>query len=163
MKRLNWVLIGVVILCLAIVPLLGGCVAKSKYEALQADYQALQADYDALNADYQAASSELADIKAVYPPRDFESYSELSEWANKHIKPERSTADKWYGEALKVQEEALTDGYIVSANISDITDYSTGWTGRTFLVCNTAVAGGTLYWWDPSIGELWQYPIIVYK
>jgi len=82
MKRFNWWLIGLVAVCLSMIPL-AGCmgVSQSKYEALQAEYEAV--------------NQELTEIKEVYPPRDFESYSELSEWVSKHIKPQRSTADKW--------------------------------------------------------------------
>lgn len=49
MKRFNWLLIGLMVLCLATVPL-AGCVgvSQSEYEALQAEYEALQAEYEAL-------------------------------------------------------------------------------------------------------------------
>ncbi len=162
MKRFNWLLIGLVVLCLTTVPL-AGCVAKSEYEALQAELDGLQSDLTDLQADYGAASEELAEIKEVYPPRDFSSYSELSEWVSNHVKPEWTTADKDYGEALKIQEEAVRDGYIVSAVAADRTDYSTEWTVRVYTVYNTAIVDGTLYWWFPYESELWQHPITVYK
>lgn len=40
MKRFNWLLIGLVVLCLAVV-VLAGCVSKSEFEALQGEYTAL--------------------------------------------------------------------------------------------------------------------------
>ena len=162
MKRFNWLLMGMVILCLTIIPL-AGCVSQSEYEALQAEYESLQASYDSLNADYDSVSQELAEIKEFYPPKDFSSYSELSEWVSNHVKPEMTTADKDFGEALKIQEEALRDGYIVSAVAADRTDYSTEWTVRVYVVYNTAIVNGTLYWWYPYESEVWQHPITVYK
>ena len=92
MKRLNWVLIGVVVFCLAIIPLLGGCVSKSEFDALQAKYATLtqekvglEGELGKLQTDYTVVSKELTEIKKVYPPKDFASYSALSEWSSKHI------------------------------------------------------------------------------
>ena len=105
MKRLNWVLPGVVIFCLAIVLLLGGCVSKSEYEALQAEHATLveentslqaelegvqsdltnlQGDHDKLTADYEAVNKELDEIKKVYPPRYFDNYNKLEDWVDEH-------------------------------------------------------------------------------
>jgi len=120
MKRFNWLLIGLVVLCLAMVPL-AGCVAKSEYEALQADYDALNADNDALQADYDelytnyaAVEAELADIQQVYPPRDFATRQALVEWRNTAgIFDTPNPLD----DCRSLQQIALQDGYIVSISV----------------------------------------------
>ena len=49
MKRFSWLLVGLMVVCLTLVPLVGCTgVLQSEYEALQADYEALQAEYEAL-------------------------------------------------------------------------------------------------------------------
>jgi outer membrane murein-binding lipoprotein Lpp len=156
MKRFNWVLIGVIISVLAIV-LLAGCVSQSEYDALQADYdalkadnEALQADYDALNVDYQAASNELAQINEVYPPRDFSSLSELQDWLLQNDVTERpitTTAERWYSVALEIQEDALRDGYIVSA------DYDYDAATDSYMVYCVTIIDGDIWYWDPETDE----------
>ena len=69
MKYLNWLLIGLAILCLTTVPL-AGCVletgvSESEYRALQAEYEALEADNASLIADLEALEAELAQLKAT--------------------------------------------------------------------------------------------------
>jgi len=160
MKRFKWLPISLVVLCLAVVLLAGCGVSKSEYEALQnenatltSDLASLQADYDALNADYQAASSELADIKAVYPPRDFSSVRELEDWLLSNDvseKPVTLTAEAWYGRALEVQEDALAGGYVVSVDY----DY-TSETGKYLVVCVTII-NGDIYYWDPETDEVYH-------
>ena len=59
MKRFNWLLIGLIVLCLATVPL-AGCTGVS-----QSEYEALQADYDELNTNYAAVEAELAEYEAL--------------------------------------------------------------------------------------------------
>ena len=157
MKHFNWLLVAFATVCLTIIPLTGCVVSQSKFEALQADYTVVKNQLDA--------------ISKVYPPRDFNSYSELSEWVSKHIKPYSSTAEKWYASALKVQEEALNDGYIVSAVIEDATDYSGlteqqilnfPYSEQIFIAYNTAIVGDTMWYWNPEDGELFAHPIAVY-
>ncbi len=165
MKRLNWGVIGAVILCLAIVLLAGCGVPQSEYEALQADYQALQAelqtaqsdlaslqaDYDALNVDYQTASEELAQIQEVYPPRDFSSITELDEWLLANDVSERPVtqyADAWYRKALEIQEDALKNGYIVSA------DYDYNATTKKYMVYCVTIINGRVFYWDPETDEV---------
>jgi hypothetical protein len=155
MKRLNWGLIGVVILCLAIVPLLGGCVPKSEYEALQAEHAALvqentslkaelvgvqsdltslQGDYDALNTDYQAASEELADIKEVYPPTYFDNYNELDSWVSEHCRLAQGAGT--FRQHLDLQKMALADGYIWSVEYDRDSRY----------IISVVIAGDSVYW-----------------
>ncbi len=164
MKKYKWLFMGALVLCLAIVSLAGCGVSKADYDALQAenadlttelaaaqsDLTALQNDYDALDADYQAASSELAVLEAVYPPRDFSSISELEDWLrNNDVSEEPITtyAEAWYRKALKIQEDALADGYVISADY----DYDAQ-TDIYFVYC-VAIIDGDIWYWDPETDE----------
>jgi len=186
MKRFNWWLIGLVAVCLSMIPLTG-CIGvpQSEFEALQAEYEALQAeqaslmaentsvkeqlqtaqsdltnlqadydtlnvDYEMLNADYEAVNQELADIREVYPPRDFSSLSELQDWLLENDvsdRPPTTTAEALYSKALEIQEDAFNDGYIVSAWI----DYY--YETELFYVNCTAVVDGYVWMWDPETDE----------
>jgi len=142
MKRFNWLLIGLVVLCLAMVPL-AGCVAKSEYEALQAENAALVEENTSLKA-------ELAEIKekGVYSLGQFPSIAELTVWAQLHMIPcpSESAAER-YRAALKVQERAVQDGYMVSAVITPSPEDP-----ELYIVWCTAFADGNLYWWNPADG-----------
>ena len=184
MKRFNWLLIGVIVFSLAVLPL-AGCVSKSEYEALQAehaslmqentslksentgleaelkavqsdltnvqaDYDTVKADYDKLNADYEATKKELDEIKELYPPRDFSSLRELQDWllANDvSERPAATTAEGLYSKALEIQEDALEDGYIISAWIDYYAET------QMFYVNCTAVADGYVWMWSPETDE----------
>lgn len=137
MKRFKWLLVGSVI-SLAIVPL-AGCIGASNSDALQAEL-------DAVN-------QELAEIKEVYPPRDFSSLNELRDWLEANDvseKPITPNAEDWYGRALEVQEDALKDGYIVSVDYDydeETDDYS--------IWCVTVI-DGDIWAWDPETDEAFQ-------
>ena len=114
-----------------------------------------EAELTSTEAELASTEAELTDIKEVYPLRDFESYSEMEAFVRDNIQPYATTADRWYGHALKVQQLAMEKGYLVSAAIDE------GDVG--FTIFNVAVAGDDIWWWDPEDGELYQYPIILYK
>ena len=168
MKRSNWLLIGLLVLCLAIIPLAGCGVPQSEYEALQgenatlveentslkAELVGVQSDLAKAQADYEAASNELAEIKEVYPPRDFSSLSELQDWLLENDVSERPAAqfvEGAYLKALEIQEDALKDGYIVSAWIDYYPD-----TEEFYINC-TAVADGNVWMWNPETDELLDF------
>jgi hypothetical protein len=115
MKRLNWVLIGVVILYLATIPF-AGCGAKCEY-------------------------------------RDFSSLSELQDWllANDvSEKPDTTYAEDWYGRALEVQEDALKDSYIVSA------DYDYNSETESYIVTCVTTINGHIFYWNPETDEVFE-------
>lgn len=172
MKRFKWWLMGLVVLCLAIVPLTGCTgVPQSELEALQADYEAAQAEQASLvaentslkgqlraaqsdltsaQADYEAVNQELLEIKEVYPPRDFSSLTELQDWLRANDVSERPPmqfAEDWYGKALAIQEDALRDGYTVSVDY----DYYEE-TDEFGIFCITIIDGDVWYW-DPETDE----------
>lgn len=115
-----------------------------------------KAELASTEAELASTDAELTDIKEVYPLRDFERYSELEAFVRDNIQPYTTTADNWYRSALKVQELAVEQGYLVSAGICDVAD-------DQFIVFNLAVAGDTLWWWFPEDGELFEYPIVIYR
>ncbi len=123
---------------------------NENYKTLQNEQVALVSEHESLQADYKATNSELAEIKGVYPPRDFSSLRELEDWllANDvSAKPVTSTAGAWIGRALEVQEDALADGYIVSVDY-DGPDEEGGYT----VFCTTII-DGYVWYWDPETDE----------
>ncbi len=179
MKRFKWLLIGLVV-SLAIVPL-SGClgasnsaalqaelaVSKSEFAALQTEHatlvdentglkaqsQTAQSDLTNKQADYEAVNQELAEIKEVYPPRDFSSLGELRDWLEANDvseKPVTPNAEDWYGRAIEVQEDALRDGYIVSVDYDYFED-----TDDYFIWCITII-DGDIWYWDPETDEAFQ-------
>ena len=112
---------------------------QSDLTNVQAEHDALQAKHDELNANYEAASKELAEIKEVYPPRDFSSLKELQDWllANEvSERPAATTAENWYSKALEIQEDALKDGYIVSVDVDPGEK-----AGEWYVACVTVIDG----------------------
>lgn len=179
MKRFNWLLMGIMILSISIIPLTG-CASQlgiemlqadlatlaeenSKLEAdlastnaelvsLQTDYDALSSSYDELNEDYEAVTDELSQMKQIYPPRDFNSLSELRDWVENNDvseKPVTQYVEDWYVRSLEIQEDAIKDGYVVSA------DYDVDEDGLVIAWC-TAIAGGRLFYWDPETDVLFE-------
>ncbi len=172
MKRFKWLLIGLMAVGLVMIPLTGCMgVPQSGFEALQADYEALQAEHATLadentslkaqfqaaqadltnkQADYDALNEELTEIKEVYPPRDFSSLSELQDWLLANDVSERPLteyAEGWYSKALDIQEDALKDGYIVSA------DYDYYEEEDLYDVWCVTIIAGDIWAWDPETDE----------
>ena len=163
MKRFNWLLTGLMILCLAMV-LLAGCVPKSEYEALQAEHATLmqentslkgklaeaQSDLTNAQADYEAASKELAEIKQVYPLKYFPDANALAKWLSTQPEyPEASDTILWYQHALELQKAAARDGYIISAFLLDRAA-----SGKYEVFCYAVLEDNSLYWWDPDVAEI---------
>ena len=95
MKNLNWWLIGLVAVCLTMVPL-AGCigVSQSEYEALQTEYEALQAEQASLVAEntsvkgqLEEAQSDLASVQADYDAlqADYDTLNADYEAANREL------------------------------------------------------------------------------
>jgi len=146
MKRSNWVLIGALCLSLGIIPLTGCVpqsqfedlftkyvtlleengnlkaqlqAAQSDLASAQSDLASAQADYAALTVECEASQNELAEIKEAYPPREFSSPEELEDWLLlNHVsaEPYSENASDVYAKALEIQQDALKDGYVISAN-----------------------------------------------
>ena len=143
-------------------------VARTDLTKRQADFKELNAKYAELNIKYegakseaesarsasQAASSELSQIKKVYPPRDFSSLTELRNWllANPvSQRPSAAYANTSYGNALQIQQDALKDGYIISASVYWRSD-----TNLYYVTCQTVI-DGYVWSWSPLSDEPVQY------
>ena len=101
--------------------------------------------------EYEALEAELDGIKEVCPPKDFSSIAELEDWLSTNDvseEPITEYADEWYRKALKIQEDALEDGYIVSA------DYDIWDDGETATVWCVAIARGRVFFWDPETDDV---------
>ncbi|MFC1914867.1 hypothetical protein ACFLWK_01275 [Chloroflexota bacterium] len=139
MRHYKILLIGSVVLCVVLVALAGCGISQSEYEALQSE-----------NANLVA---ELAEMKEVYPPRDFSSLGELRGWLMANDiseKPDTQFIEDWYGRALEVQEAAARDGYLVSV------DYDYYEEDDTYNVWCATVIDGYIWFWDPETDEAFQ-------
>lgn len=135
---------------------------KSELESVQSELDSVQNKFTATESELQSVQSELgelgdelAEIKKVYPPRDFSSTNELREWLISNTVSEMTpskTIQDWFAKALKIQEDALKDGYIISAEI----DYNEQ-TGKVNVIC-AAIIDGEYWGWDPEIDEPVYYP-----
>lgn len=85
--------------------------------------------------------------------RDFSSLSELQDWLLENDvsqKPDTMYAEDWYGRALEVQEDALKDGYLVSADY----DYDPE-TDSYWVYCVTVI-NGRIFYWDPETDDVFE-------
>lgn len=94
----------------------------------------------------------LAGCGALCKFRDFSSLSELQDWLLENDvsrKPVTTYAEDWYGRALEVQEDALKDGFIVSA------DYDYGADDSVSVWCTTVI-NGRIFYWDPETDDVFE-------
>jgi hypothetical protein len=115
---------------------------SSQLAQAQSDKNQLQSDLDTANAD-------LADIQAVFPPRNFSSSTELEDWLQSNsisLQPPATTYEEWYSKALQRQADALADGFIISVDY----DYFFDDVNEYFSVWNIAVIDGIIWFWDPE-------------
>ncbi|RJO60969.1 MAG: hypothetical protein C4542_07500 [Dehalococcoidia bacterium] len=122
--------------------------ANGKVTTTQASLDKANTDLAASKATNTTLQTQLTAIQAKYPLKDFPDYATLNTWVKAHIQPYSATYAQWYVNAMKVQTAAMNDGYFVS------TVYYPN-TGQE--VINIALAGTTLYWFDPEIGTIYSY------
>lgn len=126
-------------------------VSRAEYSSLEADLANLQDDLAALQTEYDSTQAELADIKQLYPPRNFSSEQELREWlaandVSNMPAPSLADVEARYALALKIQEDALADGYIISADF----DYP------IYVFC-VAIIDGYFWVWEPESDDVFLY------
>jgi len=124
--------------------------SKLEFESVQNEFTATKSELQSVQNELEELRNELAEIKEVYPPRDFSSVSELRDWLYLNTVSERMpsrTIQNWFAKALEVQEDALKDGYIISADI----DYNEQ-TDEFSVIC-VAIIDGEYWAWDPQGDE----------
>ncbi len=135
--RKKWVLVGVVFLLVSLIMVSCGIP---------------QEEYDELIEENTNLQEELNILRTLYPPHDFSSLSELQEWLAQNKVSERedvTSGERWYSKALKIQEDALMDGYIISVDYDDDDE------GNTSISC-VAIIDGDIWYWDPETDEPMQ-------
>jgi septal ring factor EnvC (AmiA/AmiB activator) len=122
---------------------------NTELTASQSKVSELTSNLDGKKAELEATKKELADIKSVYPLRDFASVSELKDWLRANDvseQPEAANAENWYSQALEIQKDAMEDGYYIWVDIDEIG------TNRYVVAC-VALIGGDLWAWTPDSDE----------
>ena len=149
--RKRWLLVGVVLLLVSLVVI--GCgIPQEEYDELKTENTSLQEELSTLKTESTSLQEELSTLRTLYPPRDFSSLSELQEWLAQNEVSERedvTSAERWYSKALEIQEDALTDGYIISVDYDDYDEDN----ASVFCV---AIIDGDIWYWDPETDEPMQ-------
>ena len=138
-KKKGAILILVILLIASIIPIFSSCgIAQDEYDSVVAERDNLQ--------------SEMDEIKAVYPPREFNSLTELEDWIRNNKQPFHEYIDETFRSAIKVQEQGIEDGYLINILYDeDDTDPSSGW------VFNGTLVNGRFYVWDPEEGIIYNW------
>ncbi len=119
---------------------------NNENDTLESDLGTLQGEKQSLQDNYTAVNSELTEIQKVYPPRNFSSLRELTDWLltnDVSEKPDTIYAEDTLARAYEIQEDALIDGYIISV------DYDLWDDGTATIVC-AAYINGTIFYWSPD-------------
>jgi len=127
---------------------------QAELTTTQAELTTTQAELTTTQTEYEATKQELTEIKKVYPPDDFSSRSELVDWLKANDvseEPPASSVESVYSRALKIQQDALKDGYIISVDIDELGEGS-------FLIACVAIIDGDFWSWGPNsdFSKQWQ-------
>jgi hypothetical protein len=127
--------------------------AQQESTKTKADLAALQTNYDKAVTEKDSAVQDLGEMEAVFPPREFESVTELRNWLLDNDiseRPDTETASLWYAVAVELQKAALNDGYIISV------DYDSNEARDTWWVWCTTVINGNIWYWDPEEDDVYE-------
>ncbi len=122
--------------------------AQSDMSSLQGDLNQLQGDLNQLQDDYDDVSQELSELKDAPPARYFSSVSELERWLLTNPISNEPWANNWpemYDKALRLQQAAADDGYIISVQYH----YCEEAGDLEYIAC-TAYINGFLWFWLPE-------------
>ncbi len=156
------------ILVLALLLIVVGCVPVDNYND---EYIQLLKDYEVLNGNYAELQSEATDDQealqdalaecqnqpapapAQLQPRLFANIAELDTWIDAQPVPSRESSDavQWFDRALRLQRQALEDGYLINVELDSEDDevYS--------VYCTATLADGSYYWWEPDTLEAFYW------
>ncbi len=124
----------------------------------QAQSQLLQtqSELSALKTNYDTAAKKIAELEAKPPARYFDSTVELANWLAKDAvsqEPQANTYVSWYNKALKVQENAARDGFLVSVQYHFCDERQV----IEYIAC-LALIKGYLFMWDPETDDVVEDP-----
>ena len=96
--------------------------------------------------------NELDTIKSIYPPGEFNSVSELTNWVSNNKQPSTYDIGSLFRAALEIQQLGLQDGYLISVIYEEDARYPyNGW------VYNGALVNGNYYVWNPGSGVFYYW------
>jgi hypothetical protein len=130
------------------------------YEVLSGDYAKLQSEaiddlwlVEALKRDLGECQNRPAPAPAQLQPRLFANIAELDTWIDAQPVPSRESSDavQWFDRALRLQRQALEDGYLINVELDSEDDevYS--------VYCTATLADGSYYWWEPDALEAFYW------
>ena len=126
---------------LVILVLVGGClgISAETYAKVLSERDMLEDELDGLKRELSAVS----DCSPAMPLSGFSTVSEFKDWITEHEQPETTYFSDAFLAALKVQEQAAKDGYLMGISI-DILAFVDGEEANIGV---TTFLGDELYWW----------------
>ena len=118
----------------------------------QEQYDTVVEQRDNYFSQLTSAQEDIEALQEVCPPRYFSTVWELENWlAANTISDEATslTAESWMRKALRLQQDALQDGYVISVDYDSTDEYE-------ISVWCTAIINGKLYYWDPEMDEVFE-------
>jgi hypothetical protein len=159
--NLFWWIGGFVVLVILLVILIIGRGQLTDLEEQNADLETqvgnLQAQMSTLQFSLNQTKNELTEIKKVYPPRNFNSLSELTDWLSQNNISERPLSvsyEEWYTNALELQSDAFSDGFIISVDYD--WNYDSELEEEYYSIWCVTVIDGVLWYWDPETDDIFE-------
>jgi len=114
---------------------------QNQIDTMISENDALSIELDTAISENDVLRSELDEIKSLYPLRGFDTLSEFKDWMTDHVQPKTVYMDDAFLAAVKVQQAAMTDGYLFGIDIDSDEDGYSSYVYVTFFI------GNELYWW----------------
>jgi len=121
---------------------------QSRLAAAQSELSQAQTDFNASKASLEAANKKVAELEAKATPRYFKDPVELANWLAKDPvseEPNALTYVGWYQKALRVQQNAIKDGFLISVQYHFCDERQV----IEYIAC-LALINGYLFMWDPE-------------
>ena len=147
MKRWYWLLA-----LLFPAAILSGCTSNSRYQTALDENTALTSQVADLQSQLAAIQSKYDQLAKLYPPRDFATMKELTDWLAKdktNTLAPVATIEETYSRGLAQQLAALKDGFIISIDQEFVTD-------DFFYIFGIAIIGGDIWLWDIETDDPYQ-------